>query len=547
MDDTLITTTTILDVLRRAAADRPDAQVVRFVGDQDYTAEHLWKRSLRVGQAMAGTGLEPGARVGILVNNRVEFVSAFFGALAVGCVPVPLNTAQRGAVLAHMLDLCEISVLIVEDGFVDPIIDVVLAAEHLSTVAVVSNQTDRDALSERVTFVDFANWERHLELAVPYPSQPCDLAVLMLTSGTTGPSKAIMFAHTTGIIMAAQGCEVWDYKPEDVTYTCLPLFHGNALFCTLIGGLMAGAKVVVGQRFSATGFWKEVCEQGATKLSLLGTMHGILFRQPPSVYDRAHTVTRAALVPAPAGYYTDFEERFGLQITSFYGLTDANMTTGILPGNAETALTKPTSCGPVLRHWQVKLVDEFDVEVPVGSVGEMVVRPKLPFTTPLGYFRMPAETAALWRNCWIHTGDSFRADEDGWLYFVDRKKDALRRGGENISSQEVESVLCRFPGIVDAAAYAVPSADGEDDVAAAIQVDTSWTGDWEALLRFCYAELAFFAIPRYFRVLDALPRTENLKVRKGVLRHEGVVEDMWDRGPGGRRALEQRFATPVAP
>ena len=539
MEKSDFTKLTILDVLRNAVGRAPRSIAVKFADDRAYEVRELWEGALRIGRSLVDADMQPGDRIGIMIGNRIEFLTSWFGVFAMGGVPVPLNTSQRGAVLKHMLDLCGIRCMIIENQFVEPTCTTILEADSVDLVAVVGGASGI-SLNPK-TLVDFETWEGSSDDIEPYASKPSDLATLMLTSGTTGPSKAIMFTHTTALIMSVQGSDVCDYQPEDVVYTCLPLFHGNALFCSYLPALMVGATPVIGNRFSAANFWQELAREKATKVSLLGTMHGILHRQPPSADDRAHVVKRAVVAPAPVGYYGDFEDRFGLQITQFYGLTDGNMITGVLPHQSAIARTKPASCGPVMKYWDVRIVDDKDEDVPVGEVGEMLIRPKVPFSTPLGYFKMPEETLALWRNLWIHTGDNFRQDADGWLYFLDRKKDALRRSGENISSFEVETVLRLFPGIVDAAVYAVPSTEGEDDVAAAIEVDSGWSGDFEALLSYCYGQLAYFAIPRYVRVVETLPRTQSQKVRKDVLRGEGIAPDAWDRGPGGRKALEVRL------
>jgi carnitine-CoA ligase len=536
---------TFADVLQRAAAAAPDLSVT-FTDDRPYTTAELWDRARGVAGALRARGVEPGACVGIFVENRAEFLTAFFGAAIAGCVSAPLNTAQRGAVLEHMVRTCDVRVLIADAGAAPTLAPLLERAQTVTDVAIVRPSSVEACPSPTAAQHDFAEWEHGAPIDRPYPAAPGHLATLMLTSGTTGPSKAVMWSNSGGLMLATAASRYVGLDGDDVAYTCLPLFHGNALYCTVLPALIVGAHSVVGPRFSASTFWQEVADVGATKLSLLGTMHRILYGAPEGPFDRAHSVQRAVVAPAPVGYHDDFEARFGFELTQFYGLSDVNMIIGVPPELVTEARAHAGSCGVAGEHWELQVVDDDDRPVAAGDTGELVARPRIPFTGALGYLGMPDATIAAWRNLWYHTGDAFRRDADGWFYFVDRKKDAIRRAGENISSMEVENVLRGLPGVVEAAVYAVPSAQGEDDVMAALEVDHTWSGDFEALLMRCYGELAYFAIPRYIRIVDQMPRTESEKVRKDVLRGEGVTDDTWDRGPGGKKQLEARLGRPVS-
>ena len=531
---------TFADVLQRASTAAPDLTIT-FTDDRPYTTAELWDRALRVAGALQARGVEPGSCVGLFVDNRAEFLTAFFGAAMAGCVSAPLNTAQRGVVLEHMVRTCDVRVLVADANAAPTLASVLERVPSITDVAIVRPSGAEKRLSSTAAQHDFADWEQGAAIDRPHPTAPRDLATLMLTSGTTGPSKAVMWSNSGGLMLATAASRYVGLDADDVAYTCLPLFHGNALYCSVLPALMVGARSVVGPRFSASTFWREVGEVGATKLSLLGTMHRILYGAPEGPFDRAHSVQRAVVAPAPVGYHREFEERFGFELTQFYGLSDVNMVIGVPPELVTEARAHAGSCGVAGEHWEVQVVDDDDRPVATGETGELVARPRIPFTGALGYLGMPDATIAAWRNLWYHTGDAFRRDADGWFYFVDRTKDAIRRAGENISSMEVENVLRGLPGVVEAAVYAVPSPQGEDDVMAALEVDGSWVGDFEAVLVRCYGELAYFAIPRYIRVVDQMPRTESEKVRKDVLRGEGVTADTWDRGPGGKKQLDARL------
>ena len=322
---------------------------------------------------------------------------------------------------------------------------------------------------------------------------------------------------------------VMGYGRRDTIYTCLPLFHINALFTAFYAGLQQRAPVVVSPRFSASSFWKEIRDSGATVTNMLGAMGALLWRQRPAPEEKEHALRLAMVVPFPVSYATEFEERFAVSINELYGSTDTGIPVGIPFGERRHG-----SCGIAAPGWEVMLVDENDEAVPVGEVGELVTRPTSPFVGQLGYWGMPEETWAAHRNLWFHTGDALRQDQDGWFYFVDRQKDAMRVSGENVSSFEVEQVLLSHPKVLEAAVYGVPSELGEDEVMAAVVPEPGSGLRPEEILEFVTPRLAYFSVPRFIEVVEGLPKTSTQKVRKVLLREQGVTPATWDAGPRRR-------------
>jgi crotonobetaine/carnitine-CoA ligase len=479
--------------------------------------------------------VQPGDRVALFFTNRVELITAWFGVSAAGAVAVPLNTAMRGDVLGHMLNLTEPRVLMAEAEFAKQIEEVVADAAYLETRVWLGDQ----AFEQGTTYHQFIDGA---EPAEPVDAEPWDLAGIYFTSGTTGPSKGVMWSHNMGIAMAEAAQFVMGYKADDVLFTCLPLFHANALFTTFFGGLLNGARIVVAPRFSASQFWQQVTESGATTANLLGSMAPILWRQEPSQWEQAHNLRLAMVIPSPLDHYEEFEARFKLKCTELYGLTDANIPIGVPAGQS-----RPGSCGVPIPGFECAVVDENDEPVEQGTPGELVVRTTKPFVGQLGYWRMPEATVAAWRNLWFHTGDLVRQDEDGWFYFLDRSKDAIRRFGENISSYEVEQVLLAHPAVFEAAVYAVPSDLSEDEVMAAVVLEPGRETAPEEILEWCEPRLAYFAVPRFVDIRTALPKTQTEKVQKQVLRSEGVTDTTFDRGPTGRRMRERQRLSELAP
>jgi crotonobetaine/carnitine-CoA ligase len=268
-----------------------------------------------------------------------------------------------------------------------------------------------------------------------------------------------------------------------------------------------------------------MCESGADVTYLLGAMVSILMARAPEPIEREHHV-RVALAPAtPARLFDQFRERFGIQLVEGYGSTETNC-----------AIAAPTPAqgrggymGTVRPGFHARVVDEHDQPVDDGTPGELVLRHDEAFAFADGYHGMPDQTVRAWRNLWFHTGDRVVRDADGWYRFLDRAKDAIRRRGENISSWEVEQVLVEHPAVQSVAVFPVPSPLGEDEVMTAIVLEPGTQCTPQELIAHAEPRLPYFAVPRYVEFVDALPLTENGKVRKQVLRERGVTTATWDR------------------
>lgn len=484
-------TETLYTLLDRRTRENPDRTCVVFTDGRAHTRAEVRASADRVAGALEARGVSRGDRVVLMVDNRVEFLHVVFAAARIGAIVVPVNTASRGRILAHVLELTK------------PVVAVV-SSEYAGRVAEVDSQA-----------VEILTVEDGLE-GVASTSTPLSdgaaTSAILFTSGTTGPSKGVAWPHRMGLYDAYLSCLVMDYRESDVLYTALPLFHINALFTSFFAGLLVGAPVVVAPRFSASGFWSDIRAHQATSTSLLGTMATILWRQQPCEEERDNTLRNALVIPSPKGYYESFERRFGLRMTQVYGSTDMSIPIGIPWGES-----RPGSCGRVMPGWECQIVDENDERVPAGDVGELVVRPTLPFIGQLGYWEMPDATLQAWRNLWFHTGDLFRV-EDGWFYYVGRNKDAIRKAGENVSAFEVELAVLDFAGVEEVAVIGVPSELGEEEVAAVIVAANGVHVDPQALRGYLEESLPFFAVPRYLAFVERLPKTETQKVRKEALR-----------------------------
>jgi crotonobetaine/carnitine-CoA ligase len=513
---------TLIGSLDLAAAAADGAPIVTFLAGGAHTAEELIDKAARTAAVLGEAGVVPDDRVGIFVANRVEFLWAYFGALWAGAIAVPLNVSLRGAVLEHMLAETTPTVLIAERA---------LLADLEAAVAALG-------LDVRLLVVDADAGDADRDLAAalaasdPAPRaarEPWDLQTVLYTSGTTGPSKGVTHCNRSLVALADNATWILGYRRDDVAYTDLPLFHANALLMSFLPAARVGAPTFVGARFSASRFWPAVRGCKATVISILGSMIPILWQAPERADDADNDVRVALAVPPPSTYFDAFERRFGLHLASLYGLTDVGLPVGTPEGRGRPGLS-----GIPLPDWECRIVDEHDEELPDGEPGEAVFRPKRPFVSPVGYWAQPQATLDSRANLWQHSGDVLVREPDGWLRFVDRKKDAIRRFGENISAFEVETVLELHPQIAEAAVFAVPSDLAEDEVMAAVVLEENATCTPEDIFAHARERLAYFAVPRYLDLRADLPKTATAKVRKDVLRAEGVTPSAIDGGPVGR-------------
>jgi len=493
----------ITDPLRERVETTPD-RVFCYAGSESLTYRQLWSEVRRVAGGLQALGVRRGTRVALLMDNSPRFLITWFALSLIGAVEVPVNTAFHSASLRYVLEQAECTAIVCDDRYADRI-----AALGPLDATLICDAADGAA----------ATWK---ELAGdPDDSFDCttEPAAIMFTSGTTGRSKGVVLSHRYFLLMAAANIRNMRLGEDDVYYTCLPYFHGMAQLSGTMAPLVAGARLVIVPKFSASRFWDDCRRYGVTGFGSIAAMTSMLFNRPPDPRDRDHRVRFAFAVAVPASIERRFEERFGVRLINGYGITEAGQVT-YQPYDAR----KPGSAGLPVGLYELEIHDEHDRPLGPGEKGEIVVRPRQNSAVMSEYYGMPEATLHAFRNLWLHTGDLGYRDADGYLYFVDRAKDAIRRRGENISSLEVEAAVLRHPGVAEVAAYPVPSDLGEDEVMiAVVRADASLTAP--ELARHCAAELPRFAVPTYIRFVEELPRTPTAKVEKYRLREEGVTAD----------------------
>jgi crotonobetaine/carnitine-CoA ligase len=360
-----------------------------------------------------------------------------------------------------------------------------------------------------------------------------DPQMVIFTSGTTGPSKGVVASYHH---LWTTGKATYGYMTaEDCMLINLPMFHVGGT-ASMMAAVACGGSVALYDGFTSQEFWSQIKTHKATTISgLIGAMTAFLARTPPRPADTENTLRMCTLAPLNAETFA-LARRFGFSYVSGFNMTE-------LSGPLITAVDDrtPASCGRPRSGVVCRVVDDHDIEVAVGQIGELVVRSDRPWDQASGYLGDPAASIAAWRNGWFHSGDLVRKDEHGNFYFVDRKKDAIRRRGENISSLEVEADVAAHPSIGEVAAYGVESADGEQEVMIAVSPRVGATIDPTALIDFLQPRMAHFMVPRYIRVEKSLPKTGTNKIQKSELRAEGIVSGTWDRESAGRKLKREKL------
>jgi len=513
------------EVLSYQAANRGEAPFVTMVDGPGLTFAQAHEDGERVAGFLAGLGVKPGDMVAVMLPNGLDFVRVWLGLARLGAVLVALNTDLKGAFLEHQLENAGARLAVADPALLDRFAELASRLGALRTVVVAGGTAPGDFPFERV---DLDGWRTADRYGGPMP-RAGDTHCVMYTSGTTGPSKGVLMPHGHAFVFALGSIDNYAMTEADRFYICLPLFHANGLFMQLFAAMVAGGGAVLRERFSASSWIGDIRRHGCTLTNSLGAVTNFVVAQPPRPDDRDHGLRLVGAAPNPAASEAVLRERFGIRdVIGLYGMTEVN-----IPLYCEMGKPRPGTCGRLYkRYFELEIRDPVtDIPVPHGSVGEIMVRPRAAFGFMTGYHRMPDKTVEAWRNLWFHTGDAAVMAEDGYVTFVDRIKDCIRRRGENVSSYEVETALSRLEGVEEVAAYGVPTgvAGGEDDIMLAVVPTPGARIDPETIARYAAGALPRYAQPRFIEIVEALPKTPTAKVQKAKLRDRGPGPGAWDR------------------
>jgi len=516
---------TMVRLLERRAARAGDTVFYTWA-DTAETVGAFNARVNRMARNLDRLGVSAGTHVAVIMNTSPDYLALWFAIAKLGAVEIPINSAYHGDLLIHQLATSRATAVVVDSDYaqrVDALADQMPGVDH---VVVRGSYRPSDA---RISWSDFTaltlpNDESDLGRDVP-----CDsIAGVIFTSGTTGPSKGVLLSHHYLAAYGLMYAEVNRLGSDDVIFNFLPFFHIGAKFLTL-AALAMDVQMRLAPRLSVSTFWAECRQYGVTNFIAVGGICNMLLAQPPRHDDAATRLRTVYAVPDPADIHAEFETRFGCRMTTVYGSTEVGLPITRGPDDDY----RPGSCGRVSQYYEVVILDERDNAVPSGTVGQIAVRPRRPFMLGSGYIGTPERTVESWRNLWLHTGDTGRIDADGWCWFEDRASDSMRRRGENISSQEVENLAIKHPAVAEAAAVAVASSLGEDEVWLLVTLRDGFKLEYTDLLAHCARTMPYFMIPRYFEIVTDFPRTPTAKVEKYRLRAAGPGPGVWDRESEG--------------
>ena len=508
-------------ILARHAATTPERTFAVFADGEEWSFARTRTEALTLAAGLAGQGVSRGDTVLIWLPNGKAALRAWFGTNHLGAVSVAINTAYRGGLLEHVVVNSDAEVAICHGDLVGRMLEIAdrgrLRVIATSPDKVAALAADFERLG--IALVPFEALEGDPASVTVPDLAPWDTQSICYTSGTTGPSKGVLSSYLHLTTMGRNCTD--EVTPDDRFLINLPLFHVGGTLYTM-GALSRGASIAVMDRFETPTFFKVCADMGATQCLLLGAMAGFLLRSGPLEGEDRHSLRYVYVIPMSEDPQA-LKARFGFDCSTLFNMSEISA-----PIRAGTNPKTLGAAGRLRDGYQARIVDANDCELPPGTPGELVLRADMPWAMSHGYYKMPEATARAWRNGWFHTGDMFKVDAEGNFFFVDRAKDAIRRRGENISSFEVEAEVIAHPDVLECAVVGVPSEVSEEDVLAVVVPRAGVTIDPEALVSFLAGRMAHFMVPRYIRVIEALPKTPTAKIEKHVLRSEGVTAETWD-------------------
>jgi len=469
------------------------------------------------------SGLSCGDGVALMMTNHPDFLKIFFATQKLGLYVVPVNAGLIGEGLSYIINHSEVKALVLDGTTLDPYLAVADQCSRLEHVWISTEEAESSLVLPH-SVIDFkaltCRGENGAELELLDNHKKPDLeqpSMLLYTSGTTGLPKAVVTTYgNTGLKKIGLMANIL-YNKSDKIYTCLPLFHANALLMSLVSSLWVGIPLVVSKRFSASNFWREISKSGATSFNTVGGMIPILLKTPVTLYDTCHKVKRIVSAACPGDVWEEFENRYGVDIWEAYGAVDGGGAAIMNFGNGPVgSLGKPPS---MLEY---KLADAAGNDVGVDEPGEFMVNVADKKESQVRYFKNEKASNEKVKNGWLHSGDLMRRDRKGFLYFVGRNSDSMRRMGENVSAYEVEKQVDGHPAILESAAFGVPSEMGEEEIMICVTLVKGKDFDAKEFASYLKEKLPKYALPTFMDVLDELPKTGTHRVIKADLKKQGV-------------------------
>ena len=498
------------DLLTRKA-EKNKGKPYLYFQDDVVSYEAINACANQMANAFLALGIRKGDHVTLVLPNCPEYLYCWFGLAKIGAVMVAVNIQIKGERLKYLIEASDSKLVVMSPDFLEQYKGI---KEKRETVG-------------RVVMSDEFFRKSPISLPSNLPTvEDIDPLIINFTSGTTGLPKLVRNSHRAFITAAKElASQYLKLSEEDRIYSSLPLYHANPQVYCVLTALAADASLAVAPRFSASRFWEDVRKYNATAFSYVGAILPILLAQPERSDDRDVPAIKCLGGGAPKEVYEAVTRRFGLEVHELYGMSETGTFNTInKPGKG-----KAGTVGQVREGFDIRIFDDKDNELPRGEVGEIVIRPTAPYIMFDGYYKSPEETVANSSNWWFHTGDLGRVDEEDYYYFCGRKKESIRRGGENISPYDIEKEINAHPAVAECAAFGIADPIMEEEIGIAVVLKPSLILSHEALISWCEPRLPRFLVPRYIEFMEALPKSASEKVQKGILKERGKTPATWDR------------------
>ena len=511
---------TLGTLLECKAAENTGKPYLYFL-DKEISYTDIDANANRMANAFSNLGVTKGNHVAIMLPNCPEYLYCWFGLAKLGAVTVTINTQFKGESLKYLVEASDSQFMVVTPDFLPQYDEI--APKIKGVRRVVFDTTERTGNKESLVTLFRESPPTHaLDTSSVIDIEPL---IITFTSGTTGLPKLVRNSHRAYITAARDLVLYAELSYKDRIYSSLPLYHVNPQVYCVLAALVASASVIVAPRLSASRFWDEVREYQATAFSYVGAVLPILLAQPENSEDKDVPARKCFGGGAPKEVYEKVSQRFGIEVLEMYGMSETGTWNTInKPGRGRAGTT-----GDLREGFEVRIFDDKDNELPPGEIGEIVVRPKKSFVMFDGYYKSPEETVKCSINWWFHTGDLGKVDNDGYYYFCGRKKESIRRGGENIPPYEIEKEISEHPAVAESAAFGIPDPIMGEEIKVAIVLRPRKKVTHEEIIAWCKPRLPKFMLPRYIEFMENLPKSASEKVQKMALKELGLTHNTWDR------------------
>ena len=527
----IIGTKNVRDVIELKAEQFTDKECIVFEDREGnvirYTYAQLNEMTNKYANILLSKGIKKGNKVTVHMLNSPEYLFSWFACAKIGAVMIPSNVLAGAFEMEYYLQFSESVAVITEPNYMDMFTGLLQKCKNVKNIFLARTSPryptqklypDTTVIADLLkdTSTDVPKVEIHNE----------DDLMWLFTSGTTSRPKAVQLTHANAVFAGICGAQMWKVVPEDRHFIVLPLFHVNGQFISAMPTLTAGATLIMAEQFSASKYMDQARRHRATTTSLVAATVKMILNQPPAELDGDNDFRIVMYAIAiPDEKWVEFETRFNVKLCDLWGMTE---TLGATTVNPIDGVLKRNCIGMPRMENAIKVIDEKGNDVPAGTVGEIVVKGVPGRTLMKAYYNNPEATAETIKNGWLYTGDNAYMDEDGYFHFVDRKKDMIKRGGENVAATEVEYVVSLHPKVKEVAVIGIPDPIRDEAIVAVIILNPGETCEEKEIIDWCADKLAKFKVPSFVKFKDDFPRTSIGKVQKNIIKKE-EIEAMGDK------------------